>query len=40
MYNKGGGVEIGFDSTTSYIDFNSNDSLNVDCDARIIRGKF
>ena len=39
MYNTGRGVDIGFDSTnTSYIDFHSYDSLNVDYDARIICG--
>ena len=39
MYNTGRGVEIGFDSAnTSYIDFHSYDSLNVDYDARIICG--
>ena len=39
MYNIGRGIEIGFDSTnTSYIDFHSYDSLNIDYDARILCG--
>ena len=39
MYNNGRGIEFGFDSAnTSYIDFHSYDSLNVDYDARIICG--
>jgi len=39
MYNTGRGIEFGFDSTnTSYIDFHSYDSLNVDYDCRIICG--